>query len=89
VDGLLEQQAILDCLNLGRYLGRTFTDAERSEILDGLLKAKRHGFIDCGITHPNFLELFLSVTTSSQQARVQGAVGLLLQKRPLQWNPSD
>ena len=76
-------------MNLGRYLGRTFTEQERSEVLESLLKAKRHCFIESGVTHPNFLELFLSVTTSSQQMRVQGAVGLLLQKRPIQWNPSD
>jgi hypothetical protein len=87
VDGLLEQQAILDCANLGQYLGRAFTDQERSEIRENLLMAKRHCFIESGVTHPNFLELFLSVTTSPQQARVQGAVGLLLQQRPFQWTP--
>ncbi len=80
IDGLLEQQVILDFANLGRHLDRTFTDQERQEILVGLLKAKRHSFIESGVTHPNFLELFLSVTTSAQQARVQGAVGLLLKK---------
>ena len=82
VDGLLERQAILDCMNLGRYLGRAFTEQERSEILENLLKAKRHCFLESGLTHPNFLELFLSVTTTSQQARVQGAISLLLQKHP-------
>jgi len=82
VDGLLEQQAVLDVANLSRHLGRVFTEEERKEILVGLLKAKRHCFIESGVTHPNFLELFLSVTTSAQQARVQGAVTLLLQKSP-------
>jgi len=82
VDGLLEQQAVLDVTNLSRHLGRVFTEEERKEILVGLLKAKRHCFIESGVTHPNFLELFLSVTTSAQQARVQGAVTLLLQKSP-------
>jgi P-aminobenzoate N-oxygenase AurF len=80
VDGLLEQQVVLDLANLGKYLGRVFTEPERQEILVSLLKAKRHAFIESGVTHPNFLELFLSVTTSAQQTRVQGAVGLLLKK---------
>ena len=82
VDGILEQQALLDVENLSLYLGRVFSDQEQAEILGGVLKAKRHCFIESGISHPNFQELFLSVTTSAQQARVQGAVGLLLQKSP-------
>lgn len=82
VHGLLEQQAILDLANLGRYLGRAFTGPERSEILSALLKAKSRCFIEVGITHPNFLELFLSVTTPAQQAKVSGTVARLLQKGP-------
>jgi len=82
VDGLLEQQAVLDVANLSKYLDRVFTAEERNEVLAGILKAKRHCFIESGVTHPNFLELFLSVTTSAQQAKVQGAVALLLQKGP-------
>ncbi|MDR3682312.1 MAG: diiron oxygenase [Geothrix sp.] len=89
VDDLLERQTLLDGLNLERYLGRTFTDGERGEILEGLLKAKRHCFLESGVSHPNFLELFLSVTTPSQRARVQGAVGLLVQKRPAPWASPD
>jgi hypothetical protein len=79
VDGLLQQQVSHDVANLRRYLGRTFTEGERQEIHHSLLKAKRHCFIESGITHPNFQELFLSVTTSAQQVRVHGAVGLILQ----------
>jgi hypothetical protein len=82
VDGLLEQQVVLDFANLGRYLGRAFNQEERDEILAGLLKAKRHCFIESGVSHPNFQELFLSVTTSAQQARVQSAVALLMKKSP-------
>lgn len=82
MDGLLEQQALLDVANLAKHLQRQFTEEEHLQILAGLLQAKRHCFIESGITHPNFLELFLSVSTSAQQARVQGAMGLLLQKSP-------
>jgi hypothetical protein len=80
VDGLLQQQVGHDVVNLSRYLGRVFTPAERQEVREGLLRAKRHCFIESGVTHPNFLELFLSVTTPDQQARVQGALGLILRK---------
>jgi P-aminobenzoate N-oxygenase AurF len=87
LDGLLEQQARLDGQNLERHLGRGLTDPERSEVLEELLKAKRHGFIECGMIHPNFLDLFLSVTTSAQQAKVREAVSLLAQRRPFQGSP--
>jgi hypothetical protein len=82
VDGLLEQQVVLDIANLSKHLDRVFTENERNDLMVGLLKAKRHCFIECGVTHPNFLELFLSVATSAQQARVQRAVTLLMQKSP-------
>jgi len=82
VDGLLQQQVAHDVVNAGRYLGRVFTPAERQEVRQGLLRAKRHCFIESGVTHPNFLELFLSVTTPDQQARVQGALGLILRRHP-------
>ena len=64
---------------------------ERSEILRNLLKAKRHCFIEIGLTHPNFLELFLSVTTLPQQAKVQGAISLLFRSTLSTWHapPTD
>jgi hypothetical protein len=82
IDGILESQAVLDVTNLSLRLGRTFTAAERIEILTGLLQAKRHCFLESGLSHPNFQELFLSVTTPSQRAKVQGAMALLMKKSP-------
>lgn len=79
VDGLLQRQVGHDLANLGTYLGRTLTEAEQKEIHQSLLKAKRHCFIESGVTHPNFQELFLSVTTPGQRAQVQGALDLLFQ----------
>ncbi|WP_257308210.1 diiron oxygenase [Geothrix fuzhouensis] len=81
VDGLLQQQVAHDVTNLGRYLGRAFTAPERQEIHRNLLRAKRHCFIESGMVHPNFQELFLAVTTPAQQAGVRGAVDLLLQEQ--------
>lgn len=80
VDGLLQQQVSHDVVNASRHLGRVFTPAERQEVRQGLLEGKRHCFIESGVTHPHFQELFLSVTTPDQQMRVQGALGLILKK---------
>lgn len=79
VDGLLQKQAVHDVANLQTYLGRRFTDGEREEIRRNLLKAKRHCFIESGVTHPNFQEIFLSVTTADQQDRVRRALEMVLQ----------
>ena len=57
------------------YLGREFTETERLEIHGGLLRAKRHAFLETGVAHPNFQELFQLITTPTQRERVQAALG--------------
>ncbi len=74
VDGLLQKQTEYDIGNLERYLGRTFTAEERTEIYQAELKVKRWVFIYSGVTHPRFEELFVRVTTPDQQQRVQLAL---------------
>jgi hypothetical protein len=78
VDGLLQTQAKLDVDNLQRCLWRRLGMAERQEIQDAVLAAKRYTFIESGVTHPNFVELFGMVTTPAQQQKVQQALGALL-----------
>jgi P-aminobenzoate N-oxygenase AurF len=78
VDGLLHTQAGFDVDNLERYLKRSLKPAEREEIYANVLRAKRYTFIESGVTHPNFQELFGAVTTPDQQAKVQQALGTLL-----------
>ena len=78
VDGLLQAQVGHDVENLARHLGRTFTPAERDDLEHGLLRAKRWTFIESGVTHPRFQELFAEVTTAAQQERVGAALGGLL-----------
>ena len=39
----------------------------------------RQGFIESGVTHPNFQELFGAVTTPAQQKKVQKALAGILQ----------
>ena len=79
VDGLLQRQAALDVENLARYIARPLSDADRAEIYEKVLSAKRYTFIESGVTHPNFQELFGAVTTPRQQARVEEALAGLLQ----------
>lgn len=79
VDGLLQQQAALDVDNFEHYLGRTLKSEQRREVLARVLDAKRYTFIESGVTHPNFVELFGSVTTAAQQAQVQKALKGVLQ----------
>ncbi|HXH82105.1 MAG TPA: diiron oxygenase [Candidatus Tectomicrobia bacterium] len=78
VDGLLQQQSRLDVRNLERYLGRPLSAADQEEIYTGVLGAKRYTFIETGVTHPNFQELFGMVTTRTQQERVERALAGLL-----------
>jgi hypothetical protein len=78
VDGLIQTQAGLDVDNLERYLGRTLGATQRRQVQAAVLAAKRYTFIESGVTHPNFQELFARVTTPAQQARVQAALGSVL-----------
>jgi hypothetical protein len=74
VDGLLQQQTSFDIENLERYLGRIFNVEEKKIIYDAELKTKRWVFIESGVVHPRFAELFANVTTTAQQERVQQAL---------------
>ena len=74
VDGLLQQQSRMDADNLQRYLGRSLGQAGEQETYAKVLAAKRYTFIESGVTHPNFQELFGMVTTPAQQERVQKAL---------------
>jgi hypothetical protein len=78
VDGLLQTQSRLDVQNLQSCLWRKLEESEREEIYAAVLAAKRYTFIETGVTHPNFQELFGLVTTPAQQARVQPARGGVL-----------
>jgi hypothetical protein len=78
VDGLLQTQTGHDVDNLQQYLGREFSAVARAEVAANVLRAKRYTFLETGVTHPRFQELFLSVSTPAQQQRVGGALGNLL-----------
>jgi hypothetical protein len=79
VDGLLQQQSGFDVDNLERYLDRPLNGSVRHEVYARVLDAKRYTFIESGVTHPNFVDLFGTVTTPAQQEQVQKALAGILQ----------
>jgi P-aminobenzoate N-oxygenase AurF len=78
VDGLLQGQAARDVDNFQRCLWRRLGAADQAEIRAAVLAAKRYTFIESGVTHPNFLDLFTQVTTPAQQHKVRQALGAVL-----------
>jgi hypothetical protein len=78
VDGLLQKQSELDVANLETLIGRTLRPYERDEVYEHVLGAKRWTFIETGVTHPRFEELFVEVTTNDQRERVGGALATVL-----------
>jgi hypothetical protein len=78
LDGLLQTQAQLDVDNLQQCLWRRLGPAERAEVRDAVLAAKRYTFIESGVTHPNFQELFEAVATLAQRQKVQRGLGGVL-----------
>ena len=78
VDGLIQKQAGFDVQNLGTYLKRELSEAEKNEIYSCEVRAKRYCFIESGVTHPSFVNLFGSVTTPDQQEKVQKGLTTLL-----------
>ena len=78
VDGLLQQQSELDVQNFERYRGRSLAGEQRKDVHARVLDAKHYTFIESGVTHPNFVELFGALTTAEQQAQVQKALTAVL-----------
>jgi hypothetical protein len=78
LDEILNVQARFDVENLLRAMRRPLTSAERTEVLAGVVAAKRHTFIASGLMHPSFRELFSLVATRAQRLRVEQALGTTL-----------
>jgi hypothetical protein len=74
MEGLLHVQARFDVENLLRYIRRPLTKPEQAEILAAVLAAKRYTFIESGLMHPSFRELFSMVATRAQRLRVEQAL---------------
>jgi hypothetical protein len=82
MEGLLQVQARFDVQNLLRYIRRPLANLEQAEILAAVLTAKRYTFIESGLLHPSFRELFSMVATRTQRQRVEEALGATLATVP-------
>ena len=69
LDGALGMQVKLDLEALERAAGRTFTEAERAEIVAVQQKSYRWTFLASGMTHPNFIRT-LGELSPAGQARI-------------------
>jgi hypothetical protein len=76
VDGLLAQQVELDIDALERRTGRTFTDAERSEIRSAQQHAYRWTFLVSGLEHPKFTQIVAELTTTGSEKVAAAASAL-------------
>jgi para-aminobenzoate N-oxygenase AurF len=83
VDGLLQEQSRFDVENFERLRGSALAPALREEVGREVLRAKRWAFIESGVTHPRFVELFLAVTTPAQREKVGMALAPILAGEPV------
>lgn len=74
IEALLYVQGRLDVQNLLRHIRRPLATAEQAEVLDAVTAAKRHAFVESGLTHSTFRELVSLVATRSQRERVEEAL---------------
>jgi hypothetical protein len=79
VDGIVQGQAGADVEYFASIAGRTFSDSERRALDAGVLRAYRWQYIGSGVQHVYFMRLLTSLTTPAQLARIQQALGPILQ----------
>jgi len=76
VDGLLTQQMELDIKSLAVNTGRTFTEAEKSEIRTAQQRSYRWTFLVSGLEHPKFTQI-VSDLTDDGNAKIAAAAKAL------------
>ena len=76
IDGLLAQQIEMDIAALEAATGRSFTDAERTEINEYQRRSYRWTFQVSGLEHPEFIEI-VDQLTSEGSGKIAGAAEAL------------
>jgi hypothetical protein len=82
VDGILQAQARADASYFESIAGERYTDAQRSAIGAGILKAYRWQYIVSGVMEPRFQKVLFGVLDDQQAARVTDALKPLLYAVP-------
>jgi hypothetical protein len=83
VDGILQAQARADSQYFQAIAGGRYTDAQRSAVGAGILKAYRWQYIVSGVTEPRFQKVLFGVLDEAQKARVMTALQPLLYATPV------
>ena len=82
VDGILQAQAHADARYFAAIAGQRHTDAQRSAIEAGILKAYRWQYIVSGVMEPRFRKVLFGTLNEPQAARVTAALQPLLYAVP-------
>jgi hypothetical protein len=82
VDGILQVQAGADATYFESIARMRYTDAQRSAIGAGILKAYRWQYIVSGVMGPRFRKVLFGVLDDEQAARVTTALAPLLYAVP-------
>ena len=82
VDGILQAQARADASYFDAIAGERNTDAQRSAVAAGILKAYRWQYIVSGVTEPRFQKVLFGVLDEQQTAQVTAALQPLLHAMP-------
>jgi len=79
VDGILQAQAPADAQYFMAIAGRGFSESERRQVMDGVLRAYRWQYIACGVQNPRFADVLGRMIDSAQGARIGAALAPILQ----------
>jgi len=82
VDGILHAQAGADAEYFDAIAGGCYTDAQRSAVGAGILKAYRWQYIVSGVTEPRFQKVLFGRLDEPQKARLMAALQPLLHAMP-------
>jgi hypothetical protein len=77
VDGILQAQAMADADYFIQAAGSRFTDAQREQIHEKVLKAYRWQYIVSGVMEPRFQKVLFALVDESQAIRIKNALAPL------------
>jgi hypothetical protein len=84
VDGILQAQAMADADYFTQAAGSHFTDAQREQIHEKVLKAYRWQYIVSGVMEPRFQKVLFGLVDDSQAVRIKNALAPLTYAIPVQ-----
>jgi hypothetical protein len=86
VDGILQMQAMADADYFFQAAATSFTDAQREQVHEKVLKAYRWQYIVSGVMEPRFRKVLFGLIDEAQAIRIQNALAPLTYAVP---DPSE